>query len=208
MTHSLAKTIGGLLVAAVAGVGCAPPAGPEALRKELIEARREINRLEKVNKSLRSLAAERQEQVEKLQMLGPKRMEMLFHVERIELGRYTGGVDRDGRPGDDSIRIFLRPIDQDGSVLKAAGEATVELYDLAAAPGEKLVGKRSWSVGELRKQWASGFISYHYSLECPWAAGPPAHDEITVRVTFVDYLTGKTFTAQKLCKIELPGEDG
>ena len=29
-------------------------------------------------------------------------------------------------------------------------------------------------------------------------------EEITIRVTFTDYLTGRTFTAQKLCKVKVP----
>ena len=35
----------------------------------------------------------------------------------------------------------------------------------------------------------------------PQSPKPP---DVTVRVTFIDYLTGKTFTAQKVCRIDLP----
>ena len=53
--------------------------------------------------------------------------------------------------------------------------------------------------------WAfSGFMTNYYSFICPWKSSPPAHEEITVRVEFVDYLTGKSFTAQKTCKLQLP----
>ena len=100
--------------------------------------------------------------------------------------------------------MYVKPIDQHGSVLKAAGQVTIELYDLAANPNENLIGKYEWTVDETAKRWFSGFVSYHYTFECPWPSSPPKHRQITVRVSFVDYLTGKTFTAQKLCKVNLP----
>ena len=35
------------------------------------------------------------------------------------------------------------------------------------------------------------FLGFHYILECPWKT-IPRNGEITVRVEFTDYLTGKT----------------
>jgi hypothetical protein len=36
---------------------------------------------------------------------------------------------------------------------------------------------------------------------------PPAGEKVTVRVEFLDHLTGKTHSAQKLCEIELPADE-
>jgi len=193
MTRPLTAAI----VVAMALAGCEPAgeggkiiSGPKALRDE--------------NAALKARVAEQSEQIGSLQALGDKRLDKLFHVTRIELGRYTGGIDIDKRPGHDGVRVYVKPIDQHGSTLKAAGSVTVQIYDLALPAEKTLIGTYTWTVGQAAKMWKSGFVAYQYSLTCPWKTAPPKHRDLTVRVTFLDYLTGKTFTAQKLCKVNLP----
>jgi hypothetical protein len=81
---------------------------------------------------------------------------------------------------------------------------TIQLYDLAQPPDKTLIGEYKWTIEQVVKAFSSGFMAYHYTFTCPWRNGPPAHDQITVRVAFVDYLTGKTLLVQKHCKIDLP----
>lgn len=185
-------------------VGCNPAATD--VHRRLIEQQQRVHHLEEENTRLRQDIDRQQEQIETLMELDDRQLELLYFVDRIELGRHTGGWDLDGQNGQDGIKVFLTPHDQHGSALKAAGAATVQLYDLAAEPGENLIAEFHWTVEQLREQWVSGFMSYHYALNCPWGDNPPAHDIVTVRVTFVDYLTGKTFHAQKTCQIDLTAE--
>ncbi len=145
----------------------------------------------------------RQKQIQTLQGLGEKRLGLLFCVTDIKLGKYTAGVDLDDRPGHDGVRVYLTPIDADGHAIKAAGAVKIQLFDLAAKTGENLVSACDFPVDKIAERWSAGFMTYHYRFECRWKT-PPKHDEITVRVEFTDYLTGKTFTAQKVCKIRLP----
>ncbi len=176
------------------------------LKSELRQLQEQNRKLAEDNRQLQSVVATQQTQIKTLQKLGEKRMEKLFHVEQIELGKYTGGTDIDGNPGHEGIKVYLRPLDQHGSVIKAAGEVTVQLFDLAADPKENLIGRYHWSVEQVAKQWSSGFFTYHYSFLCPWKQSP-GHDEITVRVEFTDYLTGRVFTAQKACEVKLPASN-
>jgi len=184
--------------------GCMVPKDDlDATNEKLLQAERQLDDLRRDNADLSDELAAKRKQIDSLMKLGDKRLEAIFHVVRIELGRYTGGFDSDGKPGQDAIKVYLDPIDADGSTIKAAGDVTIQLYDLAADPKANLLGEYHWSVAEISKQWSSGFVAYHYSFVCPFKS-PPAHDEITIRVEFVDYLTGKTFTAQKAVKVELP----
>jgi len=178
------------------------------LSAELEQTQEANRRLSEENTRLKSLAEEKAQQIQTLQALGDKRLDKIYHVAKIELGRYTGGIDTDQKPGHDAVKVYLQPVDADGSTIKAAGSVKVQLYDLAAEPKANLVGEYAWDVDEARKHWASGFMTNYYSFICPWKSSPPEHDEITVRVEFVDYLTGKTFTAQKACKLELPEKEG
>ncbi len=184
--------------AALAGAGGCTWVGESArLQAELDAAHQREGELQ-------ATIAAQEKLIAGLRGLGDKRLEKLFHVEQIELGRYTGGVDTDDQPGDDAIKVYLRPMDRDGSTIKAAGDVTIQLYDLAEPPESNLIGEYKWSVDELSRQWSSGFMTYHFSFVCPWRADPPKHEEITVRVTFTDYLTGRTFSEQKACTITLP----
>ena len=174
---------------------------------QLAKAETKLHHAQRRNEALLLELGEKNKQIDSLLALGEKRLESLYQVKRIALGRYTGAVDLDGKPGDDAIKVYLRPIDQDGSVIKAPGTVKIELFDLSAGPAENLVGKYQWTVEQISKQWSGGFGAYHFSFTCPWQSDPPAGDEITVRLEFVDYLTGKVFVAQKLCKIKSVGQD-
>ena len=189
-----------LLLAAAAGIGCAP-ADVDVQRLQKLE--RENAKLKAQAANLRDAVAAQGAQIETLQALGPKRLEKLFHVASIDLGRYTGGVNLDGKEGDDGIRVYLIPKDAAGHTLKAAGNIRVQLFDLAAAEKDRLVLTCEFPVEKIGGKWAGGFLTRHYKLDCLWKVPPPRAD-ITVRASFTDYLTGKEFTAQKLCKVSLP----
>jgi hypothetical protein len=196
------------LLLAAAG-GCQPTVAKDKfdrLHQQWLDTLRENRDLVRRDQALEETLSRQNQQIATLQNLGDKRLEKLFHVTSLELGRRSGGVDTDGRSGDDAVAVYLQPVDRYGHVIKAAGEATVQLYDLASEPAENLVGEYHWSVDELGETWAGGFLgSSQFSLHCPWRSGPPAHDQVTIRATFTDYLTGKTFTATKTVSIHRGG---
>jgi hypothetical protein len=193
-------------IAALCG-GCAEGEDAQfaAEAKKVIQAESQTARLQRELADARDLLAQRDRQVAELLGLGgPERMKKLYLVQRIGLGASTAAVDLDNKPGDDGVKVYVEPIDQYGSVLKAPGSVTVQLYDLAAEAKDNLVGQLRYDVDQTAKCWSSGFLAYWYSFTCPWKAGPPKHGQITVRVEFVDYLTGKKFEAQTIVRAALP----
>jgi hypothetical protein len=202
---TLHRAVPSLLLLAMSALGGCP--GPEPIDPVLLERDRALDEVKKLRAEvgrLRTRLADCEKQVAALQDLGDKRPGKLFYVQRVEIGSYTGGVDLDGQDGHDGIKVFLQPIDQHGSPIKAAGEATVQLYDLAAPKEDNLIAEHRLTADELAKKWSSGFLVYHYSFVCRWKPHPPKHRDVTVRVAFLDYLTGKTFTAQTVCSVDLP----
>jgi hypothetical protein len=194
-----------LLASAWALSGCETgPSELDTLRDKLDQSRDNNQELRLRVEGLEERLAQQTEQIRILQELGPKRLDYLFSVDRISLGRYTGSYrPRDGEY-DSGVRVYLEPIDQYGSVIKAAGEVTVELFDLAQPEGSTRLGNFRFPVEEIRQHWASGFLTYHYNFDCPWPDNaPPAHGQITVRVTFVHYLTGKSFVSQRVVDVKL-----
>ena len=190
------------MLAAAAADGCDPATSPQTLATQLAEARKQTADLYKQVKALEQDVSARDEHIARLQGLGDKRMDLLFIVADIKLGR-TSGVNLDKTPGDDGVRVYLKPIDRNGHTLKAAGAVTIQLFDLSEGAAKNLLERHDFPVEQAAEHWSS-FLASHYRFDCPWTAGPPKAKELTVRVTFTDYLTGKTFTAQKVITIDLP----
>ncbi len=194
-----------IVVLLAAAAGC-DPAAPATATPNANTLAKQVSQLEAQNQKLKDDIAQQNKQIETLQGLGgPARLEKIYHVESIELSRYTGGVDEDKKPGDDAVDVFVAPLDQQRDKIKAAGSMTVEIYDLAQPASENLVGRYVWNVDELAKQWKSGLMANFYRVRCPLPKDRPLkHADLTVRVTFIDFLTGKQFNAQTTAKATLP----
>jgi len=164
----------------------------------------EVEQLRTRNEELCKQLSQRDEQILALQNLGDKRLERLSTVRRISLASGTGGASTDDKPGDDAVKVNVAPIDQYGSVLKAAGSVKVQVFDLAAPQAKNLLAECNYDPNAAAKNWVSGLFSSYYAFTLPLPAKPPAHSELTVRAEFTEYLTGKTFTTQQIIKIALP----
>ena len=196
-----AGLMAGWLAAALLS-GCVSQSQYAQARDDAQASKEEARKALEARDGMQAVVIDQQKQIRTLQALGERRLDLLYRVDHIDLGNYTGGIAQDGQNVDYAVKVYLQPIDADGSVLKASGTVTVQLFDLAADPQKNLIAQYYWPVDQLSKQWASGFLAYHYSFLCPFVS-PPQHPDVTVRVEFTDYLTGKTFSAQKLVKVRL-----
>ena len=129
----------------------------------------------------------------------------LFTPVEIQIDPLTGGSNWDGKPGDDGVTVYLKPVDRDGDAVKAAGDVRIEILDLDNPPDQQLVGRYGVEADQLGKLWYGKLMTQHYTFECPWTKSKPRHGQLTVRVKFIDYATKKTLTAQGLCAVKLAG---
>ena len=168
---------------------------------------------DKVQKQARQLV-DREEQlasaartIQELRGLeGPRRLDRLVRVAKIEIERLSGGYDDNQDGVDDGVVVYVRPIDTDGDVVKAAGSAKVELFDVSQPSGPQSVGKVELNPEAMRKAWFSKFLSAHYRIKVPWAAeaASPERKSITVAVRFTDLLTGESSEAQQIVEVHKP----
>ena len=129
-------------------------------------------------------------------------LDTLFTVHGIRFGRLTGGFDLDpNKPGDDVLKISLIPTDETNDDLKAAGAITIDAFDLAAP--DPHIGHWAFTAAQTRDLWNGNGLMYEYILTLPWQT-PPTHADVTIKATFVDSLTGRSFTAQKLVTVRPP----
>jgi hypothetical protein len=175
-----------------------------------IELRKQIQSLEAKNAELqRQHEADQatitglKSQVGTIPTLPEDRLEKLYTVHGIQIGRLTGGVDLDGnRPGDEALKVQVVPTDDDGEPIKAVGSFVIEAFDLAAP--DPRIGRWEIGVDEAKKSWFGGKLLYDYIFTLPWQQRVPQHSDLTVKVTFTDELTHRQFTAQRQVKVNPP----
>lgn len=148
--------------------------------------------------------AEQAAMIQKLQgMDASHRLDMLVRVARIEIERLSGGYDDDRDGTDDGVVVYLRLFDRGGDAIKAAGSASVRLYDLSQPDRPRIVGNGQWTAEQMQALWYGSLMTSHYNLRTPWSAAaksPPA-PSITVAVQFTELLSGQTFDAQRVVEI-------
>jgi len=191
-------------------VGCTPPNEEvRRLQTQVGAQKQRITELEEANIALKKTVDDQAKQVAALREIGPLEFDKMILPVQIELDRLTGGYDEDGLPGDDGVVAYVKPIDADGDVIKAAGSLVMEVFDLANPPAQSLVAHAELDLDNTRKAWHGWLWTNHFTIKCPWpppARKPPAHRDLTVRVQFTGYVTGKTFTAQTTCTVKLPAD--
>jgi len=152
--------------------------------------------------------AELERRADDLQRFDASQPADLFAPVKIEIASLSGGVDLDDAPGDDGVRVHLRPRDADGYIVKAPGRVTVQLTDLTDPNLPRLLGVCVVDDAEaLRKSWYGRFGTNHFTVDCPFAADVtlPSSRSVVVHAEFTGYLTGRTLTAVKEVAISIPG---
>jgi outer membrane murein-binding lipoprotein Lpp len=199
-----------VVLAAVCVGGCEADREQQLrLEQQRDQAAAEAKTLKAEVEKLSAQIQQQNQQIQTLQALGEKRLDRLFLVQKIEIERHSGAVDLDKQPGQDAMKVFLSPIDRDGHTIKTAGDVKIQLFDLAEPEGKNLYAEYAYDVDQIGKSWSGGLFGGHFTFECRWPDGrPPKHDQITIRAEFTDYLTGKTFTDQKVVKVALPPKEG
>jgi len=186
-------------------LGTSPSTVNIELRKEKQALEMRIADLERQTAAQEQVIAGLQNERPTIPTLPPDRLKKMFTTQGLEFGRLTGGLDSDNaRPGDEGVKVYLAPIDEEGQSIKMVGQITIEVFDLADS-AHPLVGTWAFDVDAARKSWRGSFLDYNYVLECPWKDRLPAHEELTVKASFHDELTQTTFKAQQVIHVKLPG---
>lgn len=153
-----------------------------AMRLQLAEAESDLSLAQREVQTLRKQVADRGEIA-----LLPEQARSLFRVEGIRVNKFlTGGLDRDGEPGDDLLNVVLTPYDEDGETVKIPGELEVEAIDLSAPRSSPPLGVWRYSSEEVAERWQSGLTS-GFQFRMPWQIVPTSPDIVLhARLTLAD----------------------
>ncbi len=194
----------------LATFGCQSPGDQMyRLQKQVDSQKARVVELEERIITLQKQIDDQKQQIITLQRIAPDRMAKLEVPVKIELDKLSGGYEEPGRAGDAGVVAYVRPIDADGDVIKAAGAIVMDVFDLANPPERHLGAHCELDVDHTRQAWRGRLWTNHFTVKCPWPPPdrkPPEHRDLTIRVQFTDYLTGKTFLAETPCRIRLPAD--
>jgi len=169
----------------------------EQLTAQKAEIQKQLEQTKAENERLKS-------QSETLSRLGDKRAEAIYHLKEVKIGRFTNLYDENKDGVKESLVVYVQPIDEVSDVVKAAGAVEVQLWDLNSPDTSKALLDQ-WKVepAELKKAWMESLMSSGYRFVFDAAeivAVPATAKQLTVKITFTDYLSGTTFIDQKAIK--------
>ena len=194
-----------LLILAIAATlaGCGGPDRVNiALRKEIQELAAQVDQLQALLRARDAQILVLERSATTVPVLPKERLDALFTVHGLEISRLSHATDADpASPGDERLTIYVDPLDAAGDTLKAAGTFVIEAFDLNQ-PASPLVARCTYTPEQSKKAWVSVILK-SFAFECKWDR-PPTSDQVTVKVTFTDELTRRTFTAQKVIKVTPP----
>ncbi len=190
---------GAIVVLALACAGCrnGQPQWDQVsrLQAERTELKLKVEQLQAENEQLAR-------QVEALASLERDvRLDALDTIASIEISRRSGFFDKDRDGTKETLAVYLRVIDEAGDAVKLTGAVEVQLWDLNAPEDQALLAKWNVPPDELTRLWASTIMTSYYRLTFDAAdIDLSDRDELTVRATFTDYLTGKVLREQIVLK--------
>jgi len=127
-----------------------------------------------------------------------------YELTSLRIAKISNFFDKDRDGIQETLVVYVQPIDTEGDVVKAAGTVSVQLWNLNNPNGQALLGQWKVEPAELRKLWFNSLAitSYRLTFDRPDAVGVFS-EPLTLRVTFTDYLTGETFLAQQVIEPKL-----
>jgi outer membrane murein-binding lipoprotein Lpp len=201
-----------IMGAAALAAGCASRGQLDILESRLRQQDDQITQLQnQVTTTQSQLQAARRESDDLRTQVAdgtrPARVEQvaaLGTVEGIELNRYlTGGLDRDGKPGDELLSVLIAPTDAQGNLVKAPGSVSVALFDLSKPEAQQRIGHWEYSPKQSDGLWVSGFLGSGYVIRVPWQERPLSPNLLVhARLKTID---GRQFDTSQSIKIVPPG---
>ena len=203
-----------LALACAVAAGCASTGQVELLESRLRHQEDSINQLQaELQTSQNQLQASRRETVDLKNQLAhgttatrPEQFSSLGQLQGIGLNKMlTGGLDRDGVPGDELLSAVIVPSDADGNLVKVPGEIAVTVLDLSKPEGQQRVGHWDYSAKESEALWHQGWLGSGYMVRVPWQT-PPQSASLLVHAR-LKTIDGRQFdTSQSIHIVPPTGE--
>lgn len=181
--------------AVLAGCGGGPQ---DPLWKDIDRLNEENTTLSLETQALRQENERLNEQVRTLSGLEPQtRLEALDTLAAVRISKRTGLYDMNEDGTDETLVVYLEPLDTARDTVKAVGKVRVELWNLDAPPADAKLTEWTLEPETLRELWGGNIFASYYRLPFELTdVEIDAAQELTVKVTFTDFLSGKVLRDQ------------
>jgi len=165
----------------------------EKLTEEKAQLQEDIEQSKRENKQLKK-------QLQTLSGLPVDvRLENMYNIERIKLGRLSGFFDKDDDGKRETLIVYVTPYDKEGDGVKATGSMNVQLWNLSNPEEQALLGEWDVPPDELKELWFKTILAVNYRLTFDISGRVEDFDApLTAKVTFTDYLSGRVFKDQRV----------
>ena len=178
-----------------AAAGCAGSGNAAAVRGDLLRTQDDLARTEAELRTVRADLAAAVRTADRLRddlAAGgavvaelPERARALGRVESVTVSKLlTGGLDRDGEPGDELLAVNLAPADADGAAVKAPGSVTLELLDLSADGPGRTVGSWAFDAAQAADRWRDTLVGAGYRFRLPLDPGAGGGENLQLHARF------------------------
>ncbi len=188
--------LAGCLLAITAGCE-SQKAKPAISEKETLQ--QQNTQLKKQIDSYKAENVELQKQISTLTVTGKAATKDIYDLKKVELTKYTNFYDRDKDGKKEKLIAYLKPTDSQGDIIKAAGEVNIQLWDLNKKETSALLTQWNIPADKLGEKWFSAILGTNYRFAFDITGKVKDFSiPLTVKATFKDRLSGKTFFSQKV----------
>jgi hypothetical protein len=176
--------------------------GPKNFENENDKLRRANMELKREIEQMRDKLDRQSGRIQTLQsrLAGPSQTQPLRDaptLSQIKLGRYSGSIDNDGDGTDDTVRLYVRTLDQRGRMLPVAAKAKIQVVHIPEEGEPRRLASKNYNGKAFDEAYRSSFTGEHYTLEVKLPDSvPETVDEVTVKVTLEHLSSGATFSKQ------------
>ena len=196
------KTVNILLAGCLLAItaGCeSQTAKPAMSEKETLQ--QENAALKKQLDGSKTENAELQKRISTLTATGKASTKDIYDLKKVELTKYTNFYDYDKDGQKEKLIAYLKPTDSQGDLIKAAGEVNIQLWDLNQKESGALLYEWNIKPDKLGEKWFSALLGTNYRFAFDISDKVKDFSQpLTVKSTFKDRLSGKTFFSQKVIK--------
>lgn len=173
----------------------------EQLKAENSQLSEKVDTLEKENAQLR------QQAMTLSSLKREVRMELIDTLAEIKIGDRTGLFDKDNDGTSETLVVYVTPLDGQQDSIKAVGQCQVELWDLSRPEDQAKIFSDTFKSDCLYQNWGGNIFNSYYRLELDSKdiinyRFKQKTKQLTVRVTFTDYIGGKVLIAQKVINLD------